>query len=126
MENLLKMSGLLSQEDLTATDLNTIEQRLAKRTSSPQDSSTESRKNSLKAASNAPTPPQSGSMITPPGTVGSPSAQSMSLADESRKDDPSDEHELNKLSDMMCTLMTNSAGETRFLGRSSSTCFSIC
>jgi hypothetical protein len=109
MESLLRLSGLLSEEDGGRTDLGTLEKQLADKqqkiggisrhsarsTSAVNRSSSESVRNS---------PPRDG-VSTPPGsTVTSP---------DSQKDQ---EEEVEVLSDMMCSLVTNNCGETRFIG----------
>ncbi|KZF24167.1 fungal-specific transcription factor domain protein [Xylona heveae TC161] len=109
MESLLKLSGLLSETDGN-TDLGTLEKRLADKAatsngtpprasewSAPQRSSTESQRE----------PSRQPSFSSPPSRATTP---------ESEKED---QEEVEALSDMMCSLVTNNCGETRYIGSSS-------
>lgn len=115
MESLLRMSGLLTEEEAGRTDLGTLEKRLAEkasakdtpihRTSSPAGvkSSTAS------MADGSPRPgSQPDSNNTPRETVGSPSTEGEKTGRE----------EVENLSEAMCSLVTNNVGETRYIGKS--------
>lgn len=113
MESLLRMSGLLSHDDPSATDLSVLEKRLAQRNSSPLSSS--SRLDSEKTVSNQGTPKARDD--------GTPNSISNSPNKHKSGEEPQDPtrkqpEEFEELSDMMCSLMTNKFGETRFIGRS--------
>ncbi|KAJ5590986.1 transcriptional regulator family: Fungal Specific TF [Penicillium hetheringtonii] len=93
MESLLRLSGLLSEDDNGKTDLGTLEKRLADRT------------NALNAARNTNkfAAPNANLQTTPVLTI-------------RRRES---ETEVEALSDMMCSLVTNNCGETRYIGSSS-------
>lgn len=115
MESLLKLSGLLGEED-NHTDLGTLEKRLAD-----------------KAASSSQRPSTSDTPTKSPGGAESVSQNGASESqtdisqhlETSRKSSVSspkppisrkNEEEVEALSDMMCSLVTNNFGETRFIG----------
>ena len=112
MESLLKMSGLLNDDD---GDLGTVEKRLADKTSSRSDGGTPTgsparRSKSLsqpRSSIESPQPtPQFDRILTPPESTKSPDAQKQT------------EEEVEALSDRMCSLVTNNCGETRYIGKS--------
>lgn len=110
MESLLRLSGLLSEDDNGKTDLGTLEKRLADRT------------NTLNMARNA-------KQFTAPGAIqqtstsriatpvmdsqSSPRTAATTTSPESQNQS---EGEVEALSDMMCSLVTNNCGETRYIG----------
>ena len=109
MEALLKLSGLLGGEDDDRTDLGTLEKRLADKTCSqsnagtPRSSISGSQPRALESPHNT---PQIDKLPTPRGSIASP-------------DHPSKEKEgepVEELSDMMCSLVTNNCGESRYIG----------
>jgi hypothetical protein len=110
MESLLKLSGLVNEDDLGKTDLGTLEKRLAdKSLANGLNSSKESNR------SNSVNP----STTTPEATQGTPEHDKQSsprtsvTSPESQKEH---EEEVEHLSDMMCSLVTNNCGETRYIG----------
>ena len=114
MESLLRLSGLLSEEDNGRTDLGTLEKRLADKqqksggTPSKQSTRSTSVVNRSSSESVRNTPPGEAASTPPGSTVTSP---------ESQKDA---EEEVEALSDMMCSLVTNNCGESRFFGTDTS------
>lgn len=94
MEHLLKMSGLLSDDDPGATDLAALERRLAHQNSSPS-SFSNSRPGTEKF------------------TPDSPASQRESNEREKKDSRAGD---VDELSDLLCSVMVNDHGETRFLG----------
>ncbi|RMD42820.1 hypothetical protein DV735_g2306, partial [Chaetothyriales sp. CBS 134920] len=118
MESLLKMSGLLTEEEAGRTDLGTLEKRLADKASS-----------NIQRQPESPRPSPNGSASTPalPGSRDTPRQESRASPQESvtspdsQTDKKTDEAE--NLSDLMCSLVTNNVGETRYIGSSSA--FSI-
>lgn len=84
MESLLKLSGLLNEED-DDKDLGTLEKRLA---------------------------PQVEKQLTPNSYTGSP--------EPPKAPEGPEEEEVEALSDMMCSLVTNNCGESRYIGESCS------
>ncbi|KAL9014026.1 MAG: hypothetical protein Q9173_001329 [Seirophora scorigena] len=116
MEALLKLSGLLSDEDVDRTDLGTLEKKLADKTSlKSNDTSPANSPPSLTVSQPPPTP----GARTPASQVNKiPSPQS-SAASPKQAEAKKPEEEVEALSDMMCSLVTNNLGETRYIGSSS-------
>ncbi|KAI9717736.1 MAG: hypothetical protein M1812_004465 [Candelaria pacifica] len=112
MESLLKLSGLISEEDGGKTDLGTLEKRLADK--SQRDGVPSSQASNGSAS--VPQPSISGSNQNTPqqDTTSSPQNPITSPEPPQRK-----EEEVEALSDMMCSLVTNNCGETRYIGSSS-------
>jgi len=110
MESLLKLSGLLGEEDGGRTDLGTLEKRLADRHSeSSSGTPTRSSHTSPKSGTQPRTfdtphtTPQLDIMPTPHmGTPPQPPKEKTA--------------EVEELSDMMCSLVTNNCGESRYIG----------
>lgn len=110
MESLLRLSGLLTEDDNGKTDLGTLEKRLADRTSAF---------NAAKHATKFPTPsatqqPTATSHNTTPRMDSQSSPHTAATSPESQRES---EGEVEGLSDMMCSLVTNNCGETRYIGR---------
>ena len=116
MESLLKLSGLLGDEDGDRTDLGMLERRLADKASSsrnkPQsetgvvEESSPSVNGSLGQLASPNSTPRTDKLPTPQPTDTSPEA----TKDKERP-------EVEELSDMMCSLVTNNCGETRYIGK---------
>ena len=113
MESLLRLSGLLDEDD-GATDLGALEKRLAE-------------KAQQKRASQATSHPTSPSQATS-GKDGAMSPRSALTSPEPAKDsdkrssvapdEPEEqEREVEALSEMMCSLVTSHNGETRYIGK---------
>ncbi|KAL9111845.1 MAG: hypothetical protein Q9227_003695 [Pyrenula ochraceoflavens] len=115
MESLLKLSGLLTEEDAGKTDLGTLEKRLADRSNSigvasqKEHHQSASEQTSQRASETFTSTPQQESQASPQTSVTSPEAP--------REQEQG--QEVEALSDMMCSLVTNNCGETRFIGPSS-------
>lgn len=116
MESLLKMSGLLTEEEAGRTDLGTLEKRLADKTSSNANGA---------ARGDSPRPPKSGASSTH-NAVETSQQTTPTLDTQSSPTEPDDtpgaesekkRQEVENLSDMMCSLVTNNVGETRYIGR---------
>ncbi|KAI2621721.1 N-terminal binuclear Zn cluster-containing protein [Hypoxylon sp. NC1633] len=125
MESLLRLSadetkiGLLGDDD-ESTDLAMLEKRLAEKHQLSRQAS--------QAATSTPTSPSQatsgldGTVSTPHSSLTSPEP---SRDRDFRKDNspqpekPRDEEEVEALSEMMCSLVTNQSGETRYIGSSS-------
>ncbi|KAJ5684304.1 transcriptional regulator family: Fungal Specific TF [Penicillium maclennaniae] len=111
MESLLRLSGLLSEDDNGKTDLGTLEKRLADRTNALnmarnlKQFNTPSATQQTSASHN--TTPRMDSHSSPHTDATSPKSEKQS------------EGEVEALSDMMCSLVTNNCGETRYIGSSS-------
>ena len=115
MESLLRLSGLLGEDD-GATDLGTLEKRLAEKAQ---------QKHASQAPSNPTSPSQATSgndnTLSPRSSLASPepvkeSDKHTSVAPEEPEEDG---QEVEALSEMMCSLVTNHSGETRYIGKSS-------
>lgn len=111
------LSGLLSEDDNGATDLGELEKKLTEK----------SRQTSMVTAS-SPTSPsqgtsgQEGASSTPQSALTSPEpGRETHRIDDKRKsvvsaDEGQEGEEVEALSEMMCSLVTNQCGETRFIG----------
>ena len=107
MENLLRMSGLLGEDEDEKTDLGALEKQLAEQ-NGPNHSGSPDRSS------------KSGSQ---PRTVHSQNSTPRLEDNQSPSSIKSDEHVIKnkpegveELSDLMCTLVTNNCGDTRYLG----------
>ncbi|KAG5771235.1 hypothetical protein H9Q72_002143 [Fusarium xylarioides] len=133
MEHLLRLSGLLDEDD---DDLGALEKRLLERQE-------KSRQVSMPAASNPNSPSQStsgpsaaadGGEMTPQSSLTSPKDDKRKSATPAPSTAPStapapaanvedikkeDQEEVEALSELMCSLVTNNFGETRYIGSSS-------
>ena len=113
MEALLKLSGLLNDDDVDRTDLSMLERRLADRTTAKSDATTPL--GTPQSQSGSQPPVGSGSMLSPQPVNKIPTPRSSSGSPK-RSDDKKKEEEVEALSDMMCSLVTNNCGETRYIG----------
>ena len=110
MEHLLRLSGLLTDEDGDKTDLGTLEKRLAERGLAISETmGKEPRRETPTSATNTGggsghSTPQQDQQASPLTAMTSPEQQEK-------------EAEVEKLSDMMCSLVTNNCGETRYIGK---------
>ncbi|KAI8714446.1 hypothetical protein NCS52_01164400 [Fusarium sp. LHS14.1] len=122
MEHLLRLSGLLDEED---GDLGALEKKLMERNQ-------KSRQASMATASSPASPSQTASVPSAIDGTGSTPQSSLTspnpvIREDKRKsvtpapDDanPEDQEEVEALSEMMCSLVTNTYGETRYIGSSS-------
>ncbi|KAI8657583.1 Zn(2)-C6 fungal-type domain-containing protein [Fusarium keratoplasticum] len=122
MEHLLRLSGLLDEED---GDLGALEKKLMERNQ-------KSRQASMATASSPASPSQTASVPSAIDGTGSTPQSSLTspnpiVREDKRKsvtpapDDanPEDQEEVEALSEMMCSLVTNTYGETRYIGSSS-------
>ncbi|KAF7554737.1 hypothetical protein G7046_g6738 [Stylonectria norvegica] len=121
MEHLLHLAGLLDDDD-GAIDLGALEKKLTEK-------NRQSRQASMATASTPTSPSQAasapeGTDSTPHSTLTSPNP----AKEEKRKPststpavdaDGEEQEEVEALSEMMCSLVTNNYGETRYIGSSS-------
>ena len=111
-------AGLLGEDD-GATDLGTLEKKLAEKQQSRQASQTASDPTSPQPASN----PDAGTS-TPHSSLASPAptkdSDKMRSATPEKEQHDDEREEVAELSEMMCSLVTNNNGETRYIGRPSS------
>lgn len=112
MESLLKMSGLLTAEEAGKTDLGTLEKRLAEKVTSNGSPLLQDRPHAS-ATSSTVHPSESDGSTPQHETQQSPrtAATSPGLDTEKAK-----KAEVENLSDMMCSLVTNNCGETKYIG----------
>lgn len=112
---MLRLSGLLTEDDNGRTDLGTLEKRLAEK----RESQRQSEAPGSQPTSPSHSTPNEGSGSTPRSTLASPEPNSKN--GDKRKSTLSEksEEEVEALSDMMCSLVTNNCGETRYIGSSS-------
>ncbi|KAK2021828.1 fungal-specific transcription factor domain-containing protein [Colletotrichum zoysiae] len=124
MENLLRLSGLLGEDDDGDTDLGTLEKRLAEKQQQSRQAS--------QAFSNPTSPSQATSgqndrTATPHSGAESPESTKDSHKEArdgdkhmaSVAEEKGNEEEVEALSELMCSLVTNQSGETRYIGSSS-------
>ncbi|CZT50259.1 related to transcriptional activator Mut3p [Rhynchosporium secalis] len=117
MESLLRLSGLLTEDDNGRTDLGTLEKRLAdKRETDSLAAAPASNPNSPSLASQ-----HEGNGTTPRSAILSPEPSNTNGDKEKPRSATPEksEGEVEALSDMMCSLVTNNCGETRYIGSSS-------
>ena len=120
MEALLKLSGLLSEEDVDRTDLGTLEKKLADKARSRSNEVTPA--NSPRSLSVNPAPATLNPHTPTPQANKIPSPQSSTASPKPSENDKPEE-EVEALSDMMCSLVTNNCGETRYIGSWSLQCW---
>ncbi|KAK8199056.1 fungal-specific transcription factor domain protein [Phyllosticta capitalensis] len=135
MESLLRLSGLLSEDDDGRTDLGTLEKRLADKRAESRNGAGSSRTSydgGSQARDGTPsqrgTPQQGPDLPSPKSVVTSPVPPSRPEKTQEQQTRPRSqaqaqgqkpEEEVESLSDMMCSLVTNNCGETRYIGSSS-------
>ena len=122
MESLLKLSGLLNEDDGGRTDLGTLEKKLADQTSRKSNPGTPSKSPNRSLPTETPTRPSTESQHTTPTIGNSVTPKSAIASPESPKNvdklnGKDAEEEVEALSDMMCSLVTNNCGETRYIGQ---------
>ncbi|KAL2816781.1 fungal-specific transcription factor domain-containing protein [Aspergillus cavernicola] len=115
MESLLRLSGLLSEDD-GKTDLGTLEKRLADRSMSTGGLNNTNSPTRFNMASNTHSQPATVSRHSTPRMDSHSSPRTAPTSPDSQKES---ETEAEGLSDMMCSLVTNNCGETRYIGSSS-------
>jgi hypothetical protein len=113
MESLMRLSGVLPNDDDGSTDLATLERRLVDRAGqsvTPRDSMSEDRRGSIA--------PQTMSSTTngTPVQPALPSPQSGTASPEPDQQTNGQDKEEDALAEMMCSLVTNNCGETRYIG----------
>jgi hypothetical protein len=112
MESLMRLSGVLPEDDDGSTDLATLEKRLADRARSsatPMAHSSEDRRASVAQTTEKlnETPPTQPSLPSPRSGTASPEPPRRNAG----------EKEEDALAEMMCSLVTNNCGETRYIGK---------
>ncbi|PMD43578.1 hypothetical protein L207DRAFT_542783 [Hyaloscypha variabilis F] len=115
MESLLRLSGLLTEDDNGRTDLGTLEKRLAEK----RESQRQSEAPGSQPTSPSHSTPYEGNSSTPRSTLASPEPNTKNGDKRKSTISEKSEEEVEALSDMMCSLVTNNCGETRYIGSSS-------
>jgi hypothetical protein len=112
METLMRLSGVIPDDDDGSTDLATLEKRFTDRAghSATPRHSTEDRRPSM-APPNG-TPSANGT----PAQHELPSPRSGTASPEPEKTANGENKEEDALAEMMCSLVTNNCGETRYIG----------
>ena len=116
LQSLTIPAGLLGEDENGATDLGELERKLTEKT----------RQASTAATASNPTSPSLGTAAaentsTPQSALTSPEPTKESHKDDKRKsitpaEDSQGEEEVEALSEMICSLVTNQCGETRYIG----------
>jgi len=117
METLLRMSGLLAEDD-GRTDLGTLEKRLADRMAASGSARASVSEGETPGVREAATPvqqntPQHGAQQA---TVASPQSNDLPTPSSAQPGDKRKEKDVEALADQMCSLITNNVGETRYIG----------
>ena len=109
--------GLLNEDDNGRTDLGMLEKRLAenKNASRRASQNPSSHPNSPSLQSHHSTPNEGGDS-TPRSHVASPEPPNKTAEKKKTPEPEKSEAEVSELSDMMCSLVTNNCGETRYIG----------
>jgi len=114
MESLLKLSGLLNGEDGDRTDLGSLEKKLADNNYGKSNGGTPTR--APDHSSNSQDQPQM--FETPRDTPQQDHRPTPQTSKRSPGRTPGEGAEVEEISDMMCSLVTNNCGESRYLGLS--------
>ena len=111
MESLMRLSGVLPDDDDGSTDLATLEKRLADRAAQ---AGTPTNRPSDERRSSAAQPAHKAAAT--PVQPGLPSPRSGTTSPEPPTNGSGDKEE-DALAEMMCSLVTNNCGETRYIGK---------
>jgi hypothetical protein len=114
MESLMRLSGVLPEDDDGSTDLATLERRLEARvgrSATPRTSMDDRR---------ASAQPHTGDSTTngTPAQPALPSPRSGTASPDLEEEPSGKDKEEDALAEMMCSLVTNNCGETRYIGTS--------
>ncbi|KAF2275811.1 uncharacterized protein EI97DRAFT_442809 [Westerdykella ornata] len=117
MESLMRLSGVLPEDDDGSTDLATLERRLAERATQRQaaEGGTPAATTAGDRRASSAQPAQKHGAPVQPAL---PSPRS-GTASREQSQPPKDDKDEDTLADMMCSLVTNNYGETRYIGSSS-------
>lgn len=115
----MRLSGVLPEDDDGSTDLATLERRLADRAGQRQteEAETPGVHASMERRASSIHPAQHATQKTTPVQPGLPSPRSGTTSPEPQKQG-NDDKEGDTLAEMMCSLVTNNYGETRYIGKS--------
>lgn len=116
MEHLLRLSGLLNDDD-EGGDLSVLEQRLAQQVNSNRPSPAPGTANARARQSSHQTSSHRSNLASPKSGKSSPRLQHGEQKAKENSKNKDEGKDVDDLADMMwCSLMTNSQGETRFIG----------
>jgi hypothetical protein len=118
MESLLRLSGLLPEDDEGAMDLGTLEKKLAEKAAASGREINRDKDSGKALSSPEQEHEESIGGDTPQFQSQSP-VDHGSPGEEQAPPKKKKEAEVEALSDMMCSLVTNNCGETRYIGSSS-------
>lgn len=112
MEHLMRLSGVIPEDDDGSTDLATLERRLVDRagqSTTPRNGASEDMGVSVPShsMSNTNGTPQQPALPSPRSGTASP---------EPEKETNGEGKDEDALAEMMCSLVTNNCGETRYIG----------
>jgi hypothetical protein len=113
METLMRLSGVIPDDDDGSTDLATLERRLVDRagqSATPRNSASDDIRAS--APSHTGISNTNGTPLQP----ALPSPRSGTASPEPEKDINGENKDEDALAEMMCSLVTNNCGETRYIG----------
>lgn len=113
MEALLRMSGLLGEDDSGKTDLGTLEKRLADKQAAGSSGAISSF-----GSPSSPNMRRERSVSThdTPPVTGAPSPNTTAPTPDAPAGRPLNAKQVEALADQMCSLVTNNCGETRYIG----------
>jgi hypothetical protein len=110
MESLMRLSGVLPEDDDGSTDLATLEKRLEERARSSATPLADRRVSVARTTEKT--------VVTPPTQPGLPSPRSGTNSPEPpQRTNTGGKEEEDALAEMMCSLVTNNCGETRYIGK---------
>lgn len=113
------ISGLLNEEDGGRTDLGTLEKRLQEKNLSRRASAVPG-SSATSPSQSTPGGPSDANGATPLSTIASPEPnkdpEKRNSKDGRNGESEDKEEPVEALSDMMCSLVTNNCGETRYIG----------
>lgn len=120
MESLLRLSGLLTEDDGGKMDLATLEKRLADRylANGGSNGGGHNNHNMSRVVPRFPGGGEGDEKQRAPAVDASSTSQSADTSPEPPQKHPGGGADVESLSEMMCSLVTNNSGETRFLGMS--------
>lgn len=118
MESLMRLSGVLPEDDDGSTDLATIEKRLADRAGQYSQTAEAETPGIRPSEERRPSSVQlTQKSADTPVQPGLPSPRSGTTSPEPQRQSSGEDKEEDTLAEMMCSLVTNNYGETRYIGR---------
>lgn len=112
MEALLRLSGLLNDEDADATDLQTLEKKLAEKSAQMGISRSGSTDDSPSA-----TPVVDEKRLSVESSSASEVQKEKTPQPTTKEQKKKKDEEVEALSEAMCSLVTNNYGDTRYIGK---------